>query len=118
MCVYATMGGLCFALLGFSYFVEANLIFSPLVKFCIDYNTDGSKMCKDEGWVGGNSGFPRPRADHEVLWLPWSVHRAANGFPINFNHLLSPLGRIDVHSFLIQCKRIGLIANPKLKLCK
>lgn len=50
---YATMGGLCFALLGFFHFVEATLIFSPLVKFCIDYNTDGSKMCKDEGWVGG-----------------------------------------------------------------
>ena len=52
MCVYATMGDLCFAFLGFFYFVEANLIFSPLVKVC-DYNTDGFNTCKDEGWVGG-----------------------------------------------------------------
>lgn len=59
---------------------------------------------EDGGWVGGTSVFPRPRADHDVLWIPWSVHRVANGFPIDINHLLSPLGRIDVHSFLIQCK--------------
>ena len=53
MCVYAAMCGLCFVFLSFFYFVEANLIFSPLVKFCLDHNTDSSYMCKDEGCVGG-----------------------------------------------------------------
>lgn len=45
--------------------------------------------------------FCSPREDCIVLWISWSVHRAANGFPIKSNHLLGPLGRIDFHSCLI-----------------
>lgn len=72
------------------------------------------------GWK--NLRFPKPRPpvspreDHVVLWLSWAVLRAANGSPINFNHLLSPLRRVDFHSFLIQLEENRVDFNPKLKL--